>query len=104
MTILDDAEGLAATGPVCDACLGRPFADRSFGLGNDERGRALRTTLALDADEPYESPDIEACWVCEGLCGRFEESPALALQPLARLDCLTYHVRPTVPRLTLLNG
>ena len=54
MTILDDAEGLAATGPVCDACLGRPFADRSFGLGNDERGRALRTTLAHEGAADFE--------------------------------------------------
>jgi len=63
MTILEDARAALDTGPLCDSCLGRPFADRSFGLTNAERGRALRTTLALDEDKPYE-PD-EDCWVCE---------------------------------------
>ncbi|MDZ7746822.1 MAG: tRNA pseudouridine(54/55) synthase Pus10 [Halobacteriales archaeon] len=104
MTILDDAERLLATGPVCDACLGRPFADRSFGLGNDERGRALRTTLALDADEPYESPDIDDCWVCEGLCARFDEYADRAVEALDGIDFFTYQVGTRVPPLVEENG
>jgi len=39
--ITEDARALLATGTVCDSCLGRPFAERSFGLTNAERGRAL---------------------------------------------------------------
>ncbi len=99
MTLLDDARALLAAGPVCDACLGRPFAERSFGLRNDERGRALRTTLALAADEPYESPGPADCWVCEGICGRYD---ALADRAVAALDGIefdTYQVGTRVPPL-----
>jgi tRNA pseudouridine synthase 10 len=99
MTLLDDARALLAAGPVCDACLGRPFAERSFGLRNGERGRALRTTLALAADEPYESPAPADCWVCEGICGRYD---ALADRAVAALDGIefdTYQVGTRVPPL-----
>jgi tRNA pseudouridine synthase 10 len=99
MTLLDDARALLAAGPVCDACLGRPFAERSFGLRNDERGRALRTTLALAADNPYESPVPADCWVCEGICGRYD---ALADRAVAALDGIefdTYQVGTRVPPL-----
>ena len=73
MTVLDDARAAIATGPVCDACLGRLFADRSFGLTNPERGKALRVTVALDDDTDSEPPEPGDCWVCEGLCDRFDE-------------------------------
>ncbi|MFT4963776.1 MAG: tRNA pseudouridine synthase 10, partial [Halobacteriales archaeon] len=40
MRMIEDTRALLATGPLCDACLGRVFADRSFGLTNVERGKA----------------------------------------------------------------
>ena len=73
MNLTERARALLESGPICDACLGRPFADRSFGLTNAQRGRALRTTVALEDDDPYESTDPEECWVCEGHCGRYDE-------------------------------
>ncbi|QCJ45830.1 tRNA pseudouridine(54/55) synthase Pus10 [Haloprofundus sp. MHR1] len=73
MGILDDARALTEGGPLCDACLGRVFADRSYGLTNAERGRSLRVAAALEDDEEPESVDPADCWVCEGLCGRFDE-------------------------------
>ncbi|MFT4922804.1 MAG: tRNA pseudouridine synthase 10, partial [Haloarculaceae archaeon] len=69
MTVLSVAREALATGPVCDACLGRLVADRSFGLTNRERGHSLRVAVALDDDEPFEGEeDEEECWVCEGAC------------------------------------
>jgi tRNA pseudouridine synthase 10 len=38
---------LALTYPLCDHCLGRLFARSGYGLSNDERGRSVRTVLAL---------------------------------------------------------
>ena len=98
MDILDTARGLVASGPLCDSCLGRPVADRSFGLTNAERGRALRTTLALDDDEPYEEPE-EPCWVCEGLCDRFDEYAARAADEFGETELYTYQVGTRVPPL-----
>ncbi|WP_224267979.1 tRNA pseudouridine(54/55) synthase Pus10 [Haloprofundus salinisoli] len=73
MGILDDARALTEGGPLCDACLGRVFADRSYGLTNGERGRSLRVAAALEDDEEPEDVDPADCWVCEGLCGQFDE-------------------------------
>ncbi len=99
MTITEEARRLIETGPVCDSCLGRPFAARSFGLTNGERGRALRTTVALADDEPYESTAPIDCWVCEGYCGTFD---ALAETIVAELEGVrfdSYQVGTKVPPL-----
>ena len=97
MTILDDARAALATGSVCDACLGRAFADRSYGLTNPQRGRALRTTIALDDDEPYESPDD--CWVCEGHSFRYDEWADRVVDALDGIAFETYQVGTRVPPL-----
>ena len=99
MSILDTARSLLATGPLCDACLGRPFADRSFGLTNDERGKGLRVSVALEDDADYESPDPEACWVCEGLTGQYDEYAALAAESVEGVDFETYQVGTRAPPL-----
>ncbi|WP_207591264.1 tRNA pseudouridine(54/55) synthase Pus10 [Halomontanus rarus] len=99
MTITEDARALLATGPICDSCLGRPFAARSFGLTNAERGRALRTTLALADDDPYESVDPADCWVCEGYCGTFDVLAETIVEALEGLDFDTYQLGSRVPPL-----
>ena len=99
MSILDDARALDSAGPVCDACLGRVFADRSFGLTNDERGRSLRVAAALDADEPFEPTPTEDCWVCEGACARFDEWAERAADAVAGVDFDTYQVGTRTPPL-----
>ncbi len=97
MDLLAAARQLVATGPVCDACLGRPFADRSFGLSNAERGRALRVTLALDDDEPYESPD--SCWVCEGHATMADRWAEQIVNVVSAYEFETFQVGTRVPPL-----
>ena len=97
MSVLEDARAVLATGPICDACLGRVFADRSFGLGNDERGRALRISVALDEDEPFEP--AEECWVCEGICERHGELAERVVEALEGVAFDTYQVGTRVPPL-----
>ncbi|MFB6075345.1 MAG: tRNA pseudouridine(54/55) synthase Pus10 [Haloarculaceae archaeon] len=97
MTLLEDARAALAAGPLCDPCLGRLFADRSFGLANAERGHALRVTLALDADEPFEAAG--ECWVCEGECSRVEEWAERAVRGLEGYEFATYQVGTKVPPL-----
>jgi tRNA pseudouridine synthase 10 len=98
MTLLETARAALASGPVCDPCLGRLVADRSFGLTNRERGHSLRVAVALDDDEPFEeAPDD--CWVCEGECDRYDwwaENAAAAVQGY---DFDTYQVGTRVPPL-----
>ncbi|WP_115864825.1 tRNA pseudouridine(54/55) synthase Pus10 [Halorussus litoreus] len=102
MTILDDARRVAENGPVCDACLGRCFADRSFGLTNEERGRSLRTAVALEDDEPYdpENGNEDAqCWVCEGESQRFDEWAERVVDALDGWKFDTYQVGTRTPPL-----
>ncbi len=102
MSILAEARAVIDAGPVCDSCLGRVFADRSFGLTNAERGRSLRTAVALSDDEPFEPVSPDDCWVCEGYCGQFD---ALAERAVAALDARgnpafdTYQVGTRTPPL-----
>jgi len=98
MTVLDTARAALATGPVCDACLGRLVADRSFGLANDERGRGLRVAVALADDDPFEAADAE-CWVCEGECDRHEWWAENAAAALRGYEFDTYQVGTRVPPL-----
>lgn len=99
MTVLEAARRIAAQDPVCNACLGRAFADRSFGLTNTERGRALRTALALAEDEPYDAPAVEDCWVCEGHSGEFDALADRVVAALEGIDFETYQVGSRVPPL-----
>ncbi|WP_225335079.1 tRNA pseudouridine(54/55) synthase Pus10 [Halomicrobium urmianum] len=97
MTVLEDARAALSTGPLCDSCLGRLFADRSFGLANAERGRSLRISVALEDDEPFE-PD-EDCWVCEGESARFEEWADRAAAAVRGYEFDTYQLGTKVPPL-----
>jgi len=99
MSLLDDARRLAATGPVCDACLGRVVADRSFGLTNAERGRALRVAAALDDDEPFDPVDTTDCWVCEGRCAAFDDWAERAAESVDGVEFETYQVGTRTPPL-----
>ncbi|MFP9192312.1 tRNA pseudouridine(54/55) synthase Pus10 [Natronosalvus vescus] len=99
MTLTEDARELLAAGPVCDACLGRPFADRSFGLTNAERGRALRTTIALADDVDFEPVEPADCWVCEGYCGTFDAIAEMIVDQLEGVGFETYQVGTRVPPL-----
>ncbi|WP_081927073.1 tRNA pseudouridine(54/55) synthase Pus10 [Halobellus rufus] len=99
MSILADARALAAQEPVCDACLGRAFADRSFGLTNAERGKSLRIAAALDDDEPYEPVDTADCWVCEGRCAEFDEWAERCAEAIEGVEFDTYQVGTRTPPL-----
>lgn len=97
--VLEAARRIVEQDPVCNVCLGRVFADRSFGLTNDERGTALRTALALADDEPYEAPEVEDCWVCEGHSATFEALADRVVESLSGIDFATYQVGTRVPPL-----
>ena len=97
MDVLSVARAALATGPLCDPCLGRLVADRSFGLTNRERGRGLRVAVALADDADFD-PD-EECWVCEGECERYDWWAKTAAAAVQGYDFSTYQVGARVPPL-----
>jgi tRNA pseudouridine synthase 10 len=98
MTVLDIARKGLDSGPVCDNCLGRLLADRSFGLTNGERGESLRVAVALEDDEEFD-PVKETCWVCEDECERFEWWAKQAEAAVHGYEFETYQVGTKVPPL-----
>ena len=99
MDALAEARAVVDADPVCDSCLGRVFADRSFGLSNADRGSGLRTAVAIADDEPYETVTPDECWVCDGECGRFEEWADRAVAAVQTVDFDTYQVGTRTPPL-----
>lgn len=97
--IVDAARGALSTGPLCDPCLGRLVADRSFGLTNRERGTALRTTVALADDKPFDGGSPADCWVCEGECSQYDTWADRAVEALDGIDFSTYQVGTRPPPL-----
>jgi len=99
MSVLEDARAVLAVDGVCDACLGRVFADRSHGLTNHERGRALRTVVGLEDDEEPAYVDPADCWVCEGYCAAFDEWAERAAAEVEDVEYDTYQVGTRPPAL-----
>ncbi len=97
MDVIAVARDALASGPLCDPCLGRLVADRSFGLTNRERGRSLRVALALADDTDFE-PAAD-CWVCEGECARYDIWAERAVTALRNYEFDTYQVGTSVPPL-----
>ncbi|WP_459191171.1 tRNA pseudouridine(54/55) synthase Pus10 [Halosimplex sp. J119] len=100
--VLDLARRAVETGPLCDPCLGRLVADRSFGLTNRERGRSLRVAAALADDRPVADLDPdEPCWVCEGESTeeRAQEWAERAAYAVREYDFETFQVGTRVPPL-----
>ncbi|MCK4938073.1 MAG: tRNA pseudouridine(54/55) synthase Pus10 [Methanosarcinales archaeon] len=97
--IPETASTILKEGPICDHCMGRMFAKLSTGLSNDQRGAAVKLSLAMEADQTrVETSDdsmlkllshssvharkslemdsaLDKCWVCNGL---FEQLDAWA--------------------------
>ena len=64
MDLTELAGAILSYGEICDHCLGRMVGKRSFGLTNDQRGKALRISYYLARNEPYQ-PHEGTCWICQ---------------------------------------
>lgn len=56
--ILDKARRLLRKYPLCDFCLGRMFAKHGLGLGNDERGRAIKILLTMSLHREFAGKNV----------------------------------------------
>ncbi|WP_336327977.1 tRNA pseudouridine(54/55) synthase Pus10 [Halovenus sp. HT40] len=97
MDVLSLTRRALETGPLCDPCLGRLVADRSFGLTNRERGRGLRTAVALADDDDFEAGDD--CWVCENECERYDWWARQAASAVRGYQFEGYQIGTRVPPL-----
>jgi len=108
--VLDTAKRIVKLGAICDSCLGRQFAMLSTGLTNAERGRAVKTVLAMHASSRNDQELLEdlapsshnarlslgrkdeqdqRCWACLGEMSS-ENLEAWAEKAVAALQGLEY--------------
>ncbi len=121
------AEKVLKTGYVCDHCLGRQFGQLLSGYKNNERGRAIRTVLAIGAEigevplkdlaenfrdikfrllkaQPSaEKKEQKGCWVCGGIFEKTGEITKRATEELEGIEFKTFHVGVTLSRKMLEN-
>lgn len=105
---------------ACDNCLGRQFSQLLSGYTNAERGKVLRTALAMAIDASQKA-EIESsnlfgfrfrqsrdfakgvkkpgkCWVCDGLFTRLDNLAGKVAKQLASYDFNTFLVGTSVSR------
>ena len=97
MGIIEEVEAILGYGEICNHCLGRFFGKRSFGLTNDERGRALRIAYEIAANVPHHEPDPDSCWICGGELSRIDAWAERIVEALARIEFETFLVGTKVP-------
>ena len=67
MDTLEKALRMLEKHPLCDHCLGRQFALLGHGMGNDERGKSVKSVLAFQAHEDSLSKDRDGVKVLKVL-------------------------------------
>ncbi len=85
-------------GEICDHCLGRLVAKRSFGLSNDMRGNAIRIAAAIELNQPYQ-PQAEPCWICDNFFDNTRVWAERVAKALKGTECRTFLMGSKVPPL-----
>ena len=99
MDIIEEVEAILGYGDTCNHCLGRCFGKRSFGLTNDERGRALRIAHELATNNPHEEPAPESCWICGGELSRTDLWAERVVDAVEGIEFETFLIGTRVPPL-----
>lgn len=99
MDIIEEIEAILGYGDTCNHCLGRFFGKRSFGLTNEERGRALRITHEIVVNEPHREPAPESCWICGGELSRIDAWAAKVAEAVQGIEFKTFLIGTRVPPL-----
>lgn len=97
--MIEKARALLEEDPICDHCLGRRFAELSWGLSNRERGHSLRVVNALLEDKDFEPSAMEECWVCDGVFTQIDEWVERCLKSGEDVEFSTFVVGTRVPPL-----
>ena len=100
--LIDLAESILSYGEICDHCLGRFFGKRSFGLSNDDRGRAIRVVRGLVRNEPFQGSE-GGCWICGNLFDRIATWAEKVVESLTGIEFATFLIGTRVPPLMAEN-
>ncbi|MBS7636146.1 tRNA pseudouridine(54/55) synthase Pus10, partial [Candidatus Bathyarchaeota archaeon] len=85
MGILEKALQMLEKHPLCDRCLGRQFAFLGHGMGNDDRGKAIKIVLLMEAQALVRTKKDEGIRILKILATNgFCEEALDALQKMGR--------------------
>jgi tRNA pseudouridine synthase 10 len=104
---------------LCDHCLGRLFGNLLYGYRDDERGRMIRTTIAMMVDgklidyskinknnfygftfrqnKEFEKMKKEKCWLCNNLFDNLDSMARKAENKLRKIDFNNFLVGSKIP-------
>jgi len=85
-------------GDICDHCLGRMVAKRSFGLSNDMRGKGIRIAAALTLNQPYQEQSGQ-CWICGNFFETVDQWADKVIEAFAGIEGKTFVIGSKVPPL-----
>lgn len=98
MDLLEQVKAILAYGEICDHCLGRFFGKASFGLTNDQRGRALRISSSLRENTPFSSSP-GSCWICGDLFTNIGEWAGRVARAMEGIEFERFVIGTRVPPL-----
>jgi tRNA pseudouridine synthase 10 len=98
MDLTELTGAILAYGEICDHCLGRMIGKRSFGLTNDQRGRALRISYFLSRNEPYRGHEGK-CWICQDFFDGISEWADRVVSALNDIEFGTFLIGTRIPPL-----
>lgn len=75
---------------LCDHCLGRLYGLRGHGLGNEERGRALRIVYAMENNIDIEELYPEKCELCGGIFERLDDYARYVVEKIKEYEFNTF--------------
>ena len=85
-------------GVVCDHCLGRMVAKRSFGLTNDMRGLGIRISASLALNEPFSHEQVP-CWICGNFFDNLDIWVDMVVDAIKGIEGETFVIGSKVPPL-----
>lgn len=89
--IIERADRALRAHDLCDHCLGRLFAQVETGTTNAERGRNMRTAVALERSaRSEEMPSHELCWLCDGTFDSLDRFAEAAVEKLSTIEYDTF--------------
>ncbi|OYT60290.1 tRNA pseudouridine(54/55) synthase Pus10 [Euryarchaeota archaeon ex4484_178] len=75
---------------LCDHCLGRLYGLRGHGLGNEERGRAIRIVYAMENNIDIEELYPEKCELCGGIFERLDDYARYVVEKIKEYEFNTF--------------
>ncbi len=98
MDLTELYQNIIEYGEICNHCLGRMVAKRSFGLTNEMRGLGIRIAASLTLNKPYQEQS-EPCWICGDIFDTLDLWTDRVLEAFRGVEGETFVIGSKIPPL-----